>query len=175
MSGGESIIGEPGPRELARIALDVLEQLPDVEGRRIYDHDLKAALEPLRRLPAIEVLCGRRGCHRRVAWWGLDYSENFVAAAARRSPPKSRTGGIDDLGGPSPRLKPGLWPWIELAESGTTSVRLVDTQTPGYPIRLKFVCKCGADYTLTNTTRLRAYLETVRNGTGHVLLNTVTQ
>lgn len=147
-------------REAARLALEMVEALPDVEGRRIYNESLNRELEPLRPLPALEVLCGRNDrCSKRLAWWALDSALAFVAATQRRAKASERRGGMSDLAIPNPREHEGILPWIELADGGKTTVRTVDVKTMGYPIRLKFVCPCGADFTTTNTTRLKTILK----------------
>jgi hypothetical protein len=146
-------------REAARLALEVVEALPDVEGRSIYSGVLNRALDPLRSSPALEVLCGRNGdCSKRLAWWALDSTYAFVVATQRLRKRSERRGGISDLAVPNPREREGILPWIELADGGETTVRTVDVKTTGFPIRLKFVCTCGADYTTTNTVRLKAFL-----------------
>jgi hypothetical protein len=168
-----SSISADDAREFARLALEEIDRMPDVEQRRIYAGSLNAALEPLRNLPAVEVLCGARGCTRRVCWWALAPGVASVAATEHLAPPKRRFGGIADLAEPKDPQR-HVFGWIELAERGTTSVRLVDVKTPGWPVRLKFVCRCGADYTLTNTVRLRRFLTAIRS-IGPVLLTIATQ
>lgn len=157
----------------ARAALAVLDQLGDAEGRKIYDGALRAAVTPLRMLPAIDVVCGRRDCGRRLAWWALDIDAAYVAATERRARPKQRRGGMSDLAKPDRRTKPGLLPWIELAGSDTTTVQIADWENPsGYPLRLKFRCRCGAVYTTTNTHRLRLYLTATSRGSSIIWLGT---
>jgi hypothetical protein len=155
-------------RAAASDATAALEELGDAEDKRIMDPRLNAALNPLRRMPALEVVCGR--CYSRVGWWALDSSLAYVAATEHRAKPRERLGGISDLAQPSNRHLSGFLPWIELARDGKTSVRLVDIHTSGYPIRLRFVCRCGADYTLKNTPRLRIYLASVEAGSGKIVL-----
>jgi hypothetical protein len=149
-------------------AIALLEALGGAEDKQIMDPQLNAALDPLRRLPAVEVVCGR--CYSRVAWWALDSSLAFVAATEHRAKPRERRGGISDLAQPSNTHLMGFLPWIQLAQDGNTSVRLVDIHTSGYPIRLKFVCRCGADYTLRNTSRLRTYLTAIEADSGKIML-----
>jgi len=152
-------------------ALSVLDRLGKAEGRAIYDPLLNVALEPLRHHPAVEALCSDPRCRRRVAWLALDNRAAYVAATEGRAKPKDRRGGLSDLAQPQPRRNTGLLPWIELAENGLTSVRTVDFKNPaGYPLRLKFVCRCGRDYTTTNTHRLRDLITAIAAGNGRIYL-----
>jgi hypothetical protein len=155
-------------QERAARALEALKTVGGAEQRNVYDPTLRAALDPLRSHPALEATCVR--CGHRLAWWALDADVAYVAATQHRAKPKYRRGGISDLAQPSPRTKPGVQPWIELAESATTTVRLVDVSTPGYPVRLGFVCECNARYTLRNTTRLEQYLNAIQADSGTIRL-----
>ena len=155
----------------AQAALAALERLGDAEGRAIFDGSLRAALTPFRTHAALEVICGRRECGRRIAWWALDTDAAFVAATERRARPRERLGGMRDLAKPLPRKNHGLLPWIELAQSGRTSVEIADWRNAsGYPLRLKFTCRCGAVYTTTNTRRIQLYLTALSRGSGTILL-----
>lgn len=157
--------------DAARVALDVLDRLGGAEGRDIYQPQLNAVLEPLRALPAIEVCCGKDRCRARMGWWAIDHNVAYIAATQERAKPKRRFGGMSDLAEAQPRRNAGLLPWIELAESGTTRVRLVDWKNAsGFPLRLSFHCRCGAEYVTRNTTRLRLFLTSVAAGRSTIFL-----
>lgn len=145
------------PQEQAKRALDALDEVGDVEGRRIYDACLRAALEPLRATGLLQpFFCSK--CEQRIAWWAIDPAGAFVIASERRLSTDHRHPGSQRLAGRGPRSNEGLAPWIESAMKPGGRIELVDHRTPGYPLRLKFRCRCGADYTTKNTQRLRAFL-----------------
>jgi hypothetical protein len=159
------------PSDAVRVALEVLDRLGGAESSGIYEPRLNAVLQPLRALPAIEVCCGRDLCRARIGWWAIDHSVAYIAATQERAKPKRRLGGMSDLAEPQPRRNAGLLPWIELAESGKTRVRLVDWKNAsGFPLRLSFHCRCGAEYVTRNTTRLRLFLSAAAAGTGTIFL-----
>ena len=164
---------DPSYSGAAEAALEIVRNLGSVERRTLYHGELRRALHPLLLHPAIEVVCGRPACQRRrIAWWALLPAEATVAATQERSPPRSRRGGLSDLAQPRPRTNLGLWPWLELADSGKTTVTLVDNSTPGLPVRLCFTCRtCKTPYTLTNTRRLTDFLEAIKNEESTIVLN----
>ena len=93
--------GQPGDSTAAaQRAFDRIAALGDVERKRIYDPQLNAELEPLRRLPALEVICFANGCGRRLAWWAIDQGHAYIAATEHRSKPKQRRGGMADIAKP---------------------------------------------------------------------------
>jgi len=154
----------------AQAAVLVLDEVGDAEGVNIRDARLKGALEPLAGTPALEVCCGR--CRGRVAWWAPETVGAFIAATQGRAKPRRRHGGISDLAEPAPRTSIGLAPWIELASSGKTSVTIEDWKNPsGWPLRLRFTCRCGAQYTRTNTTRMREYLTAIGSENSMIFLH----
>lgn len=157
-------------QDAAALAHERLRSLGDAEGKRIYDPTLNDALNPLRSLPAIEVVCGSPRCGLRVGWWAIDSGHAYIAATEARAKPKQRLGGMSDLA--SPAVHSGRFlPWIALAETGRTSVRLVDFRNPsGFPLRLKFVCRRGHDHTTTNTYRLQLFLAAIAAGKDKIYL-----
>jgi hypothetical protein len=161
---------DPERRAAADAGLAEVERLGRVERERIYDRGLNTALDPLRRL-TMGSACG--ACGHDTAWCALDSTVAFVAAFQRRCPPKERRGGLADCFDPDPSpVGHARAPWILLAETGKTSVTLVDVSTPGYPIRLRITCpKCGAQHITTSTTRLTQFLTTVSRGESKIWLS----
>jgi hypothetical protein len=161
---------DPELRAAADSALREIGRIGRVERNQIYDHALNAALDPLRRL-TLGSACG--SCSHDTAWCALDSTVAFVAAFQRRCPPKQRRGGIADCFDPDPSpIGHARAPWILLAETGKTSVTLVDVSTPGYPIRLRITCpRCGAEHITTNTTRLKQFVTTVSRGERKIWLS----
>jgi len=154
-------------------ALESLGHLGDAEGRNIYDEALNRALDPLRTCPAVEVICAMCAFGRRLAYMAIDKHAAYVAATQDRAKPRARLGGMSDLASPPPSPVQGFAGWIQLADGGATSVRLVDrpANNAGYPLRLKFICRdCGAETITTNTRRLRLILAAYRDGVSTIRL-----
>lgn len=154
------------PNDALRVAADdaraQVDRVGRVEGRAIHDPQLNAALEPLRRF-TLGAVCG--DCERSVSWCAIDPGGAFVAAFQHRCPPRMRRGGTADCKLPYEAPFFPKAPWIMLAETGETTVTLVDRGTLGYPTRLQLTCpKCGAEHVARNTTRLTDFLTAVSRG-----------
>lgn len=154
----------------ARQALEALDDVGDAEGKRIYNQTLRAALAPLANLPPLAFCCVV--CEKRIAWWALDPNIAVVIATERKTSTKGRGPSRPGLAGRGEREHHGFQVWIESAMKPGGRIELVDVNTSGFPTRLKFRCRCGADYTTTNTRRLRAYLSAVSVGTSRIYHST---
>lgn len=168
----------PDQRDAAARALGEVKRLSRVEGRAISYPGLNQALDPLRDLT---LGCGCGNCLRNPAWYrsrslawcALDNASAFVAAFQKRRSAAERRGGIRDCSDPDPSpMGRAMGAWLELAESGETSVTLVDVRSPGYPIRLRITCpKCKAEHITTNTERLRLFLTAIARGESRMWLS----
>jgi len=139
------------------------------------DRQLNEALNPLRLFPAVGVRCGR--CEYGIAFIALNTQGATLVSGNKRQPrKKDRHGGVYDMGNLTEARggSRALAGWQEDANADLGTVaptgQREEMQT-GYAQRRTHKCaNCHAEYTHTNTTLLRMYLEVISRGDREIRL-----
>ena len=163
---------------------DILNRLETLAGdpkQIIYDRDLNALLDPLRRYGPVRVVCGKWSCSQPVSWWALEPEQLAVVLSAKRRLTRKESsglGGAYEFKDPDPHPTHGFALSEREAmaprQQARKKVNLSDDPNRGVTgivTRRGFTCgKCGHPYPRKNETMLRNFVKAAGTGRQEIIL-----